>query len=290
LGDEEARRRGTQKTVLERKAPPTFDVLVEQEERHLVGVHHDVAVAVDALLRGEAPLREMRERQPDGTIRRWTERAPGAARADGVGLPTREAPVVREELPARRPARTQGRRGSLAGSTLGTPWWRDPATLSGRAGAPASHGTAQPGARWLDPELAGDQPDDGRTGNTSAADDGATLSESPPAFRKRRLYAMGVNRNHLEQAIHELGLPAIVTRDDREADAVLVLKTLYRRQIDRVNAFEQWGIPVYVLRSASVERLREALADLYRGDIERRQARQDVTSLASDGDASQPPE
>ena len=40
LGDEEARRRGTQKTVLERKAPPTFDVLVEQEERHLVGIHH----------------------------------------------------------------------------------------------------------------------------------------------------------------------------------------------------------------------------------------------------------
>ncbi len=47
LGDEEARRRGTQKTVVERKAPPTFDVLVEQEERNLVGVHRDVATAVD---------------------------------------------------------------------------------------------------------------------------------------------------------------------------------------------------------------------------------------------------
>ncbi|TMB48774.1 MAG: AAA family ATPase, partial [Chloroflexi bacterium] len=33
LGDEEARRRGTQKTVLERKAPPTFDVVVEIVER-----------------------------------------------------------------------------------------------------------------------------------------------------------------------------------------------------------------------------------------------------------------
>ncbi len=52
LGDEEARRRGTQKTVLERKAPPTFDVLVEQEERNLVGVHRDVAAAVDDILRG----------------------------------------------------------------------------------------------------------------------------------------------------------------------------------------------------------------------------------------------
>ena len=92
LGDEEARRRGTQKTVLERKQPPTFDVLVEQEERHLVGIHHDVAEAVDDLLRGEAPQREMRERQADGTIRRWVERAPQVARADGVGLPSREAP------------------------------------------------------------------------------------------------------------------------------------------------------------------------------------------------------
>src|SRR5690349_15756074 len=43
LSDEEARRRGTQKSVLERKAPPTFDVLVEQEERHLLGIHHNVA-------------------------------------------------------------------------------------------------------------------------------------------------------------------------------------------------------------------------------------------------------
>ena len=58
------------------QAPPTFDVLIEQEERHLVGIHHDVAEAVDDLLRGEAPQREMRERQPDGTIRRWVERAP----------------------------------------------------------------------------------------------------------------------------------------------------------------------------------------------------------------------
>src|SRR5579872_513728 len=118
LGDEEARRRGTQKTVLERKAPPTFEVLVEQEERNLVGVHLSVAEAVDDILRGEAPQREMRERQPDGTIRRWVEHAPRQARADGVGLPTREAPVQRDELPTRR-----GPRGSaLVGQRPASPW------------------------------------------------------------------------------------------------------------------------------------------------------------------------
>src|SRR5215831_5801043 len=79
LGDEEARRRGTQKTVLERKAPPTFDVLVEQESWRRVIIHHNVAEAVDAILRGESPQREMRERQADGTVRRWIEHAPRAA-------------------------------------------------------------------------------------------------------------------------------------------------------------------------------------------------------------------
>ena len=52
LSDEEARRRGTQKTVLERKAPPTFDVLIEIQDRRRIIVHHDVTEAVDSSLRG----------------------------------------------------------------------------------------------------------------------------------------------------------------------------------------------------------------------------------------------
>src|SRR5213080_1693368 len=62
LGDEEARRRGTQKTVLERKAPPTFDVLVEIQSWDRVSVYSDVASAVDSILRGEEPLAELRSR------------------------------------------------------------------------------------------------------------------------------------------------------------------------------------------------------------------------------------
>ncbi|MFZ1755920.1 MAG: R3H domain-containing nucleic acid-binding protein [Caldilineaceae bacterium] len=52
LSDEEARRRGTQKTVLERKAPPTFDVLIEIQDRKRITVHHEVSEAVDSILRG----------------------------------------------------------------------------------------------------------------------------------------------------------------------------------------------------------------------------------------------
>jgi stage III sporulation protein SpoIIIAA len=68
LSDEEARRRGTQKTVLERRAPPTFDVLIEIQERDRLTIHPDVAAAVDALVRGAAVQPEVRYRDVNGEI------------------------------------------------------------------------------------------------------------------------------------------------------------------------------------------------------------------------------
>ena len=70
LSDEEARRRGTQKTVLERRAPPTFDVLIEIQERQRLIVHHDVAISVDHLLRGRTVETELRHRDEQGAIHR----------------------------------------------------------------------------------------------------------------------------------------------------------------------------------------------------------------------------
>ncbi|MCD4673429.1 MAG: AAA family ATPase [Anaerolineaceae bacterium] len=69
LSDEEARRRGTQKTVLERRAPPTFDVLIEIKERDYFVVHLDVTEAVDALVRGYSPQIEARTRTKSGEIK-----------------------------------------------------------------------------------------------------------------------------------------------------------------------------------------------------------------------------
>lgn len=68
LSDEEARRRGTQKTVLERRAPPTFDVLIEIQDRQRLLVHRDVAASVDAMLRGESLDVELRYRDESGEI------------------------------------------------------------------------------------------------------------------------------------------------------------------------------------------------------------------------------
>jgi stage III sporulation protein SpoIIIAA len=80
LSDEEARRRGTQKSILERKAPPTFSVMVEIQARDRVAVHRDVAAGVDAILRGQSMQVEVRERQADGEIRVWEEQPYSAER------------------------------------------------------------------------------------------------------------------------------------------------------------------------------------------------------------------
>jgi stage III sporulation protein SpoIIIAA len=69
LGDDEARRRGTQKSILERKAPPTFDIVVEIQSWDRVAVHKDVAETVDAMLRGYKMPAEVRELDDSGEIR-----------------------------------------------------------------------------------------------------------------------------------------------------------------------------------------------------------------------------
>ncbi len=74
LGDEEAKRRGTQKSILERKAPPTFDVVVEIQDFNRVAVHADVSEAVDVFLRGQPLAREVRWMDEDGTLRSKTEK------------------------------------------------------------------------------------------------------------------------------------------------------------------------------------------------------------------------
>jgi len=70
LGDEEARRRGSRKSILERKAPPTFDVVVEIQDFHRAAVHPDVAEVVDATLRGRPVAMEIRWLDDDGKVQR----------------------------------------------------------------------------------------------------------------------------------------------------------------------------------------------------------------------------
>jgi stage III sporulation protein SpoIIIAA len=97
LGDEEARRRGTQKTVLERKAPPTFDVVVEIQDWDHVVVHPDVAETIDSLLRGYEVEGEIRTRDNEGEVhieRPEPEQHQPAPRQDAIGLMGGAAPRV----------------------------------------------------------------------------------------------------------------------------------------------------------------------------------------------------
>ncbi len=99
LGDEEARRRRTQKTVLERAAEPTFPLAVEMHSRHRWLVHREVALTVDLLLRGQNARPQVRELGPDGQVQ-LAEATPPKAPAERAGAspwsgagPRRLAPV-----------------------------------------------------------------------------------------------------------------------------------------------------------------------------------------------------
>ena len=73
LGDQEARYRGTQKSVLERKGPPTFDVVVEIQGWDRLAVHDNVAQVVDQWLRGFPIAPEIRSLDEDGEVIRTQE-------------------------------------------------------------------------------------------------------------------------------------------------------------------------------------------------------------------------
>src|SRR5690606_10001366 len=124
LSDDEARRRGTQKTVLERKGPPTFDVLIEIQTRDRLIVHEDVAAAVDGVLRGYPMPVEVRVRnelgeinietaQPEVSVIAEQQRADGRRRSGAGG---------RRGVPGRNGEYVSGRQPTAAnGNTLNSP-------------------------------------------------------------------------------------------------------------------------------------------------------------------------
>ncbi|GFP91835.1 uncharacterized protein ycf45 [Phtheirospermum japonicum] len=65
LGDEEARKRKVQKTILERKGPPSFTCAVEMISKTECRVHHRLDSTVDAILAGKTPLFEIRHIDPE---------------------------------------------------------------------------------------------------------------------------------------------------------------------------------------------------------------------------------
>jgi stage III sporulation protein SpoIIIAA len=120
LSDEEARRRGTQKTVLERRAPPTFDILIEIQDRQRLAIHRNVAASVDAMLRGHPLGLERRYRDETGEIQvqlqeAWKVPSPEFARrreerGHRNGTPEGQPRPVHGQQARRRPVEAENTR------------------------------------------------------------------------------------------------------------------------------------------------------------------------------------
>ena len=227
LSDEEARRRGTQKTVLERRSPPTFDVLIEIQTRDRLAVHPDVAAAVDAMLRGYPLPPEIRSRDDGGEIH-----------------------IERAQVPARPAFSQSGPQGYRRQSPNGE--GRAPARAGGAAGRGGASGNggsySQEG-----PQVASSVPFPTE----------AQFGRDRQGMQTIRIYAYGVARNRLLQAAKRLGVPVVVVNEPSEADVLVTLRSYYRKRQRTVVDAEHRGMPIYVLRANTVNQMQQFLSDLF---------------------------
>jgi len=227
LSDEEARRRGTQKSVLERKAPPTFDVLIEIQERQRMAIHHDVAASVDALLRGRVIAPEVRHIDSKGELH--IEKAQQESEENGFGGRVGKHRRPREN--GRDGARESGRNGN---HSLGVAQKESPESTR----------------KWEWQE----QP---------PADAGTEEVESERPSRVVRIFPYGIGQNRLRSAASSLNVPVQIVDNLNQADVVMTLKNYYRQQPQPLVDAERRNVPIYVLRSNTVTQMEQCLVDIF---------------------------
>lgn len=252
LGDEEARRRGSQKSVLERKAPPTFDIAVEMTERQRWVVHEQVAETIDGLLRGKQPTPQVRTVNDEGKV------------------------IVTHELPTAQGLAT-GRWGAPSGSRL-TPAGTEASYFTGDAGAGKrgwrSSGRMKPLAspplseeeqlfqqmldRSLDQAFAPGQLE-AMSGDQPEIDDldyvpGPNGEELP-----LHVYPYGVSRHQLDQVIRTLNLPVTLTKDIDSADSVLALRAQVKNHSKLRQLAKSRQISIHTVKASSIPQIAVAL-------------------------------
>jgi stage III sporulation protein SpoIIIAA len=251
LSDEEARRRGTQKSILERKAPPTFNVMVEIISRDEVAVHLDVAATVDSILRNGPVKVERRRRLPNGEIQ-----------VVGPDDSRRDPTIHHSSRPKSRDERRYDRE-SRASTVVAFPSQAEREQRTGYEAAP-------------EPEI-----------EEMVAAEAPAVAPLLPKGRGTpqkplRIYPFGVSRNRLESAVTQLRIPAVIVRDPREADMVMTLKSYYRQKPQPIRDAESRGTSVYVLRSNTSVQMEHVLTSLFPAA---RRATDDGRDVV-DGDAS----
>ena len=311
LGDEEARRRRTQKTVLERAAEPTFPLAVEMHARDRWLVHTDVARTVDALLRGQSVRAQVRELGADGQLR--LQRA-----VDVIGLAGTEAPPplplapraavgprlaqrplppleARQTLPpleaqrslttmeARRalPGRSDaGARSALAGEELPSPrraaLWAATARQVSASGALASGVAGSGGAA-----SGASAPVSAMGGDTEEFLEAAWILGQRPGAAELplRVYGAGISRSLVEQVSRARRLPVEAAGSVEVADVVLSVRQQLGRDPHVRRQAQELGIPILVIKSASMPQIQRGLERL----LDRRQPQNRELALQAPG-------
>ncbi len=230
LSDDEARRRGTQKTVLERRSPPTFTVLVEMLERDRVAVHRDVAAAVDAILRGYPVPPEERYWDAKGKIH-YIKATPSSAPTAAQSL--RRSGM--EKAPFQREHKLNGKRSQAKSKN------NDTGSLQYSVAA----------GSFFD------------LGPHERSEEDPFAQETNTGQEIKKVYAYGVARNRLLQVIRNMGAPARMVRTPEEADIFVTQRRYYRERLQPVVDAEERGIPIYVIKSNSGVQIEQFLADAF---------------------------
>jgi stage III sporulation protein SpoIIIAA len=238
LGDDEARRRASQKTVLERKSPPTFEIAVEMQDRHQWVVHDSVAEMVDILLRGRQPTPQVRTVDDEGNVS--IVRQVAELGRNGL-MPPPNVPQ------SPRGWRSTGRMAPMTPQMPLTPLELRPNTLAtnaSQATLEADLGFAQ----LLEQNWDSDEP------SYAGAVTGANGEDLP-----LHVYPYGIGRDELDQVIEILNLPVVLTKDIANADAVLALRTHIKnhsklRQISKVRQ-----VPIYSVKSGTIPQITRTL-------------------------------
>jgi stage III sporulation protein SpoIIIAA len=233
LGDDEARRRGSQKTVLERKAPPTFEIAVEMLERQCWVVHESVADTVDNLLRGRQPNPQKRTVDEQGKV----TIARHLAVFNGRGGHTADQ---EESFP---PARQTGS-------------WRASGQMVALPALPIERERTSGRSefdRLLDESF-----------NHSESIDFSTTRQAGPNGEELPLhiYPYGVSRHQLEQVISVLTLPVVLTKDIDSADAILALRSHVKNHAKLRQMARARYVPIHMIKSSTIPQITRGLRRL----------------------------
>jgi stage III sporulation protein SpoIIIAA len=229
LSDEEAKRRGTQKTVLERRSPPTFDVLVEIKERNCIIVYPDVAAAVDALVRGIELNPELRRKTDKGDIVR--EKAP--------------APVLEGN----------GNGFSVNDTTEKSRQKYNIIQISGKS-------RKQLDSFKTNPENL-TRTNSKKTDSNISMDGFLDYKPGGMVSEPVKIFPHGVARNRLMEAAERIQVPIRIVNSIEEADIFMTLKPYYRDRQQVILDAEARNIPIYVLRSNTINQMEYSLANVF---------------------------